>query len=360
MKIKRSFRLICICLVIMLSLTALCSCKSRALSPDSLSGKEVGQVGDNTVYYDELYTLAKLSYKDGMTEKELWDTVSVKILDNYAKQLEDDIQSSLDSMISETFGGDRREYLDALENMSTDRYTRFNIRVELLYSQLPLAIAEHGDMSADQAEVVKYIKNNFVRVKHFMIANNNGDDAAQNLAVAQSALAQLRGGETTMNKLIGGKYNEDLLIPFDGYTFGKGSMEEAYENAAFSLAVGEFSEVVTAEGELATGEVATCYYVIERLELDEDYIKSNYDTLYSSYSDVIVHQKLTETVADLKFEPNDFARSLNILALEDVSVGVDVTLILILSLSAVTVAGVTVATVFTVRHFVKKKKGSAK
>ena len=358
----------------MLSLTALCSCKSRALSPDSLSGKEVGQVGDNTVYYDELYTLAKLSYKDGMTEKELWDTVSVKILDNYAKltlcekygveydekQLEDDIQSSLDSMISETFGGDRGEYLDALENMSTDRYTRFNIRVELLYSQLPLAIAEHGDMSADQAEVVKYIKNNFVRVKHFMIANNNGDDAAQNLAVAQSALAQLRGGETTMNKLIGGKYNEDLLIPFDGYTFGKGSMEEAYENAAFSLAVGEFSEVVTAEGELATGEVATCYYVIERLELDEDYIKSNYDTLYSSYSDVIVHQKLTETVADLKFEPNDFARSLNILALEDVSVGVDITLILILSLSAVTVAGVAVATVFTVRHFVKKKKGSAK
>ena len=382
MKTKRIFRLLCACLIILISISTLVGCKSRKLSPESLAKKEIGTVGDYTVYYDELYTIVALSYEDGMTEEQLWNAVNGKILENYAKltlcdeygveydedELKDDIQSSVDSMINETFGGDRDAYLDALEGMSTDRYTRFNIEVELLYSQLSTALAAEGVMSADEDEVVEYIKNNFVRVKHFMVANGEGEDKDKNFDTAQAALDALRAGKTMINDLIGGKYkvdgktliNEDLLIPMDGYTFGKGTMDETYENAAYALEVGEFSEVVTAKGEDSyTGDEVDCYYVIERLPLTEDFIKENYASLYETYSNVIVQQKLTETVAELEFRPNDYANSLDILNREDIGVGIDVTLIVIICVSVAAVAGVTVAIVFTVLHFKKKKAARA-
>ncbi len=378
MRTKFFLRLLCACLILIISVSLFTGCKSRELSPDRLSKKEVGEVADNTVYYDELYTLAKLSYEEGMTADELWNAVSGKLVENYAKlelcekygvdydedELDEDIQTSVDSMINDSFGGDRDAYLEALRGMSTDRYTRFNIKVELLYSQLPNAIASADGMSADEDEVVEYIENNFVRTKHFMVANNEGEDKGENLKKAQAALDALRSEKTTLNSLIGGKYkvdgktliNDDLLIPMDGYTFGEGTMDEAYEKAAYSLKVGEFSEVITASGEDSyTGERIECYYVIERLPLTEDFIKENYASLYETYSNVIVQQKLTEQISTLTFKPNDFADSLNILELEDVKVGTDVTLIVIVcSVITATLALAAVIVLLVIRS--RKKK----
>ena len=381
MKAKRTLRLLSFCLIIIISISLFTGCKSRKLSPDSLSKKEVGTVGSYTVYYDELYTVAGLARTSKMSADELWETVGVKLLDSYAKltlcerygaeydekELEDDVQDYIDAIISESFDGDRGAYLDALEEMgSTDRYMRFNAKVELMYSKLPSAMALKGDLSADEDVVTDYIENNFVRVKHFMVANGKGENADQNLAAAKKALDALRSGKTTMNELIGGKYredgitliNDDLLIPADGYTFGKGTMSATYENAAYALSVGEFSEVICAKGEdSATGENVDCYYVIERLPLTENIIKDNYGTLYETYKEVVVSEKLTEAKSTLKFVPNEYAKSLNILELEGISVGVDVTLIVIISVSAVAVIGIATAVVLII---VKRKKAGNK
>ncbi len=386
MKAKKFLRLLCICLVAILSVSILTGCKSRKLSPDSLSKKEVGTVGDYTVYYDELYTVASLSRTEGITEDELWNIVEGKLIENYAKlilceeygveydekELKDDIQNSVDSMINESFGEDRDAYLDALDGMSTDRYTRFNIKTELLYSQLPNAIAVAGDMSADTDTVIEYIENNFVRTKHFMVANSEGEDKDKNFETATAALNALRNGKTTINALIGGKYkvdgktliNEDLLIPIDGYSFGKGIMDSAYEKAAYSLEVGEFSEVISARGEISkldgSSDTVDCYYVIERLPLTEDFIKENYDALYETYSNVIVQEKLSKKISELEFKPNGFADGLDILKLEPMGVGIDVTLIVIVAVSVLAAAGITVAVIFIVRHIRKKKSSDTK
>ena len=378
MRSKRLLRLLCACLISVISISLLTGCKSRELSPDRLSKKVVGTVAGNTVYYDELYTLANLTYEEGMTQEELWNAVCGKLFENYSKlelcerygveydedELKDDVQTSIDSMINESFGGERDAYIDALDGMSTDRYTRFNIEIELLYSQLPNALAASGEMSADEDEVIEYIKNNFVRTKHFMVANSDGEDKDENLLKAQNALTALRSKKTTLNSLIGGKYkvdgktliNDDLLIPMDGYTFGKGTMDESYEKAAYSLEVGEFSEVITANGEDPyTGKSVECYYVIERLPLTEDFIKANYASLYETYSNVIVQQKLTQTVSDMSFKPNDFANSLNILDLDAVKVGTDVTLIVIIcSIATATLALTAVIVLLVIRS--RKKK----
>lgn len=367
---KKTFsRLLCIGLIMILSLSVLSGCKSRKLSPEKLANEVVGSVGGYDVYYDELYTLAHLSYEEGITEEQLLDSINGKIIENYArltlcdkygveydeKTLEGDVQNYVDSVIEETFGGDRGAYLDALEDMNTtDRYFRFGTRIEILYSMLPTAVAAKGDMLAAEEDVISYIKdeNNFVRVMHFVVTNDKGDDRAENLKKAEEYLEDLRSGKTKMNSII--KYSEDMGDPV--YAFGKGTMDKTYENAAFSLKVGEISDVVTTMGENGLGEKVECFYIIERLPMTDEYINQHYDSLYSSYSNTVISQLFTETASSLSFTLNDFGKSLDLTDLEEIGIGTDVTLIITVCCIVAGTAAVATAVVFTVLHFKKKKR----
>ena len=370
---KTLLRLLCLGIIIIFSLSILSGCKSRELTPQKLANKVVGSVGGYDVYYDELYTLAHQSYEEGMTEDELLSSISGKIIENYAiltlcekydveyeeKALEENVQNYIDTIIEDEFGGDRKAYLSDLENKNTtDRYTRFIARISLLYSKLPLAIAAKGDMLTDESDIISYIKDEdrFARVKHFVVANDEGDNREENFAKAQSYLDSLRSGDVKMDSII--KHSEDLGDPV--YAFGKGIMDKSYENAAFALEVGEFSDVITAKGEITnrtTGKTQTvdCFYIIERLPMTDEYINGHYDQLYQNYSDTVVSELLSETTSTLSFTLNDFGKTLDVTELEEIGVGTDVTLIIIIGCIVAGVAVVTLAVVFTVIHFKKKK-----
>lgn len=365
---KTLSRLLCLGLIIIFSVSLFSGCKSRKLTPEKLADTVVGSVGGYDVYYDELYTQAHLSYEEGMTEDELFEAISGNIIENYAiltlcekydveydeKELEDNVQNYVDSVIEDSFGGDRKAYLDELKNMNTtDRYSRFITRVEILYSKLPKAIAVKGDMLTDESEILSYVKdeNKFARVMHFVVANDNGDDRAANLEKAETYLEKLRSGEVKMSNII--KYSEDMGNPV--YAFGKGTMDKTYENAAFSLKVGEFSDVVSAMGETGIGENVECFYIIERLPMTDDYINEHYEELYESYSNTVVHELYTETAASLSFTLNDFGKTLDLTDLEEIGIGTDVTLIVIISCIVAGVTIVTATVVFIVIHLKKKK-----
>lgn len=372
---KRSLRLLGLCLAFVFSLSLLTGCKSRPLTPSKDALREVGKVGDYAVYYEELYFLAKSYRTEGMSSEELWETVKENIVTNYAiltlceqagvqyddKQLEDDVQSFIDSAIESNFG-DRSTYIDDLKlSGRTDHYARFNAKVSLLYDKIPLALAEKGKILTDEQAVCDYIEKNFVRTWHFMLGDNGSDRPEENLADAEQALEALRSGSTTMYKLIGGKYslknggiNEDVLIPAEGYTFARGSMEKAYEDAAFGLAVEEYSEVITCKGELPSGEYVDCHYVIQRLPLDSDFIKANYSKLYDSYTDAVVAQRFEQIRSELEFVPNDFAKSLDIMSLEPVSAGTDVFVIAVICVIGVIAIGSAVTVLLVIRNIKKK------
>ena len=371
MKSKRKvLRLICILLTVILMSTLLSGCKSASLKANKLALTTVGTVGEYNVPYEELYFLA-MSYKtDGITAEDLWANVSENIKANYAiltlcdayaqdyteDEIDDSVQKYIDSVIDEDFGGSRKDYITALEeSYMTDHYVRFTAKVDIMYDSLATKLATDSEIETDEEKVIDYISKNFVRTWHFMIANNNNDDPAVNLANAEAALSDLRNGSTTMYKLIGGPLNEDLLIGIDGYTFARGSMEKAYEEAAFSLEVGQFSEVISAKGELANGEYTDCYYIIERLPLDKDFIKKNYASLYEKYEESIIADKLSAIEEELEFVPNEYAASLDILDLEPIDAGTDVSAIIAVCVSVGVASGIAVAVVFSVRHFKKKK-----
>ena len=344
--------------------------------------REVGTVGDYTIYYDELYTLSKNLYEDGMSEDELRERVYSEIVVNYAKltlsaeagvsltdeEKEGGVQSAIDSAIEQRFGGSRFKYIKNLKNINTtDRYARFLNEVDVVYNQLEYALVARGELTADEDEVTDYIKKNFVSVQSFMIANNEGDSADANYADAQAARDALVNGDTTFYKLIKGSYklpnggkNEDVDVDCI-YTFGKGTMDKAIEDAAYALEISEYSEVITLKDrELASGEIADCYYVIKRLSITDEYIGENYSALYTEYVNTVINEKLTAVIDTLEFIPNEYGASLTLTDMERVSVGIDTSTIIVAAIIFLAATLVAALVVFLVIRYKKKKNALIK
>jgi len=377
---KKIIKYTALTLALIFCLSLLCSCsksESKKIPAGRLALKEVGTVGEYSVLYEEYYFLANTyldEVKDSFegSDDELRAYVEKKIAENiitnhailalcdregveYKKSdMKAAVQDSIDNMITNEFGS-RDVYIEALDDgYMTDHYVRFVTEVDLIYSQLSLALAQNGKINADENFVFDYVKENFVRTWHVMIANDEGDDTEENLANAQQALAKLENLETSMYKLIGSALNEDVSMPADGYCFAKGSMEKEYEDAAFSLGMGEYSDVVLAKGENGVGERLDCYYVIQRLKIDDDYISKNYDTLYTAYTDSVIYEELSALKSELEFVPNDYAKGLDVLSLEKPESGFDWTPVIIVGICVLVVAAIAVPTVIILK---KKKNG---
>ncbi len=374
---KIFLRAVCLCAALILLTATLTSCESKPLSPTSAAVREVGKVGEYTVYYDELYTLSKNLYTDGMSEDELRSKVYEEIVINYAKltlceqsgvsvdetKINEDVQAAIDSAIDNNFGGNRFSYIKNLKEINTtDRYARFLHEVDVIYNQLEYALIARGELTAKQDEVTDYIKKNFVSVQSFMIANNEGDNTETNYADALAAREALVSGRTTFYDLIGGRYklpggsvNEDVDVDCI-YTFGKGTMDKLFEDTAYALEVGEYSEVITVKDrELASGEVADCYYVIKRLPLTDEDVQKNYAALYKEYVNTVINARLTATIDTLEFVPNEYGASLTLTQMERVSVGIDTSTIIIAVIIFLAASLVAVAIVFIVIYYRKKK-----
>ena len=379
---KKICRYTALILVALTCLSLLCSCStSRAIPAGKLALTKVGAVGEYDVLYEEYYFLANTylesakDYFEG-SEDELREHVTELVHENIitnhailtlcktegveykASDIKDAVQETIDEMITSDFGN-RDTYIKALdESYMTDHYVRFVTEVDLIYSLLPLTLAENGKLSTSEDEIRDYIKENFVRTWHVMIANDTKDDAEENFASAQRALDKLKSGDTTMYKLIGSALNEDVSMPTNGYCFAKGTMDAEYEKAAFALKVGEYSDVVSAKGENGLGEILDCYYVMQRLELDDDYINDNYDTLTEAYSNAIIYSELEKVKDTLEFVPNSFAKELDILSLDKPEKGFDWLPVIIVGACVAVIGGAALTVTLIVRS--KKKKLAAR
>jgi len=388
-KSQRALRVTSLILVTVMALFSFASCKTRRLSPTKEAVASVGTItltrsdGSNVTYdvpYEEFYFLSK-NYSDSVADKyaegtdeykqELMSVISENITTNYAilalcedmglkydeKELRDEVKVEIQNIIENQFNGSRGDYLEFLkENGMTDHYFRFIIGIDLLYSRLPMLYAQKGAIPNTDAAMLKHILENFVCTKHILIFNDSTDDADTNYANAEKARQLLLDG-ANINDIIGGKLlnvNEDFAIPYDGYYFGKGSMEEAYEKAAFDLEIGEVSQVVTSMAESNSGEYVKCYYVIQRMELDEKYINSHLTTLGDSLAESVVAKDLETLKSALTFVPNDFAKVLDVSELTYAGNGIDHTLIIVIVSSAMAAVAIAVAIIIYVR--VSKKK----
>lgn len=339
--------------LICVMLLGLCACGARPITSSKQAKMSVGKVGDFDIAYEELYTIVNnyrlqldvkyhgQSVSEEAYREELRTLVYENIVSNYAvltlaaeegldvnsEDIKNTVQISVESMIENDFGGKRSAYKKSLkENGLTDNYVRLSFGVDAVYSKLVSKYLENGVINNDDAYVKDYIENEFARTWHIMIVN---DKTEASLNKAKEALALIEGGKS-MYDMIGSKYNEDYFMPYDGYYFPKGIMEEAYEDAAFSLRAGEISGIVAARGENSSGKQVDCFYIIQRLALEDEYITKNYDDLKESYYTAAAFGMVSELQKTLKFEPNAYCESLDLLDL-DAPKTVDYVIVVILS-----------------------------
>ncbi|MBQ9783422.1 MAG: SurA N-terminal domain-containing protein [Clostridia bacterium] len=303
---------------------------------------KVGEVDGRDVYYDELYFLVN-GYMDSVKEScgndpaamqaRLDELFSENVLRTYAilrlcedrgltyreRELDDEIDESIQSTISTDFNGDEEAYLASMREYGlTERYLRYQLGTELLYNQLLTVYPEQGLVDATDDDIRDYIEENFIHVYHLVLFDDTGDEIADNVASLESARQQLLKNEKTMYDLIRKGKTEDFNDPAgNGYYLSRGSMDEVYEEAAFSLEIGEVSEVVASYGENNVGEYVPCHYVIQRFELDEAYIDSHLTELQSTYYGSVIAADLEATQEELSFEPNELYRSLDLTDLQE-------------------------------------------
>ena len=326
-------KMISLTLVCVLLAAAFCSC---------VNNRVVGTVGEYEVAYDELRFLAN-SYKTSLVEKygeyetlddetkskfesELRELVYTNIVTNYAilslcadegltledEDLDKRVDEYMDELIEGSFGGSRSDYKASMKMYSlTDRYVKFTVAVDYLYSDLLSKMLESSPVSNDDAKMKEIVKNEFARTWHIAIFNDEGESVEDNKSKAIEALSKLRDGSMTMYKLIGSKYNEDYSITdLDGLYFARGSMNEDYEKVAFGLEVGEISDIVGLSVTRDNGKATTAFYIIQRLEIEDAYLDENIDSLRQEYMNSIIYGMLEERKGELSFEPNKYCEEL--------------------------------------------------
>ena len=294
----------------------------------------------------------------------LRETVYENIVTNYAilalceeagvsvdeNTLNENIQAEIDALVEEECNGSRSDYRDMLGSVNmTDRYMRETVRIELLYSELPAKYSQQGLIPSTDDAIVSFAKENLVRTNHIAILVENGESREDNLKKAQEALAAYERGEYTFFKLIGSKYNEDLTpqTSDDGYYSVKGSMEEEYEKAALALDVNGVSGIVESTGvSNITGNTVPCFYIIQRLEIDDAYITKNLSDIQEKCADALIASKLDAKKAELEFKPNDFGSSLDLTSLDYPKDAFDVFVLLIVLACIVAVGGIALIIVF--------------
>ena len=371
---NRSIKLISIIIIITMLASVLSSCESQPIKSSKSALASVGTVGDYEITYEELYFLA-YNYsaeltaehgKNGWGKEQLIERINENIVSNYAvltpakeagismdtDDHKEKVQIALDSYIESEFGGKRGNYKKTIKDMgATDNYVRFTIGVELLYSELVSEYLKTGVLSDEEAFIRKTIKDEFIRTWHIMISNEDGSQ--ENYSKAEEALKKIKSG-TSMYEMIGSIYNEDFMeTSLDGYYFIRGTMDEAYEEAAYDLRIDGISDIVRSVGQNGDGETVDCYYIIQRLPLEDHYINKNFETLKDQYYTSVVYGMVEELSDSLKFVPNEYFNTLDILNLKAPK-QTDPVIVITLTSVGIAVMGAATAIVLVVRNSRKK------
>ena len=380
---KKSIRFLSFFLIIIILSLSLFSCGVRPLAQSKLAGTKVGKVGSHDVYYEELYCLAN-SYlpvakanhgEDSTAVKEaVWDYVKENIPINYAildlcasegieyneKALQGEINNAIEIEIEASFDGDRDAYLNSqLEEGITDHYYRFCLGIDAIYKKLAEKYQEEGKIPTSDEDVIKYVKENFVHTWHIAVYVDKNDDRDTEYAKILEAKRLLDSGNS-MYKLFGSAYNENIayesLVNTDGYYFPKGTMEKDYEAAAFSLKNnGDRTDIITSRAKSPTsGSYVECFYIIEKLPIKDTEINDNFNYLSDMIRETVVTDGLNDHLEKLSFEPNEYALSLDLTALEAPTNGADYQVIIIVTASIASIALI-ICGIFIFRHVRAKR-----
>jgi len=178
------------------------------------------------------------------------------------------------------------------DNHMTHQVYRFFTNVDIVEEELYYAMLDAGTLETDEEKLHDLIYGDeFIRVKQILIANDEGEDPAANRAEAEALRTRALAGED-FDALVK-EAGEDLFMFMntDGYYICRGVWYREFEETAFSLKIGEISDVI---------ETSAGYSVLMRCEKEEAYLKKNFDDLAGDWRDAQFSLAIEEKAASMK------------------------------------------------------------
>ncbi len=178
--------------------------------------------------------------------------------------------------VYESYDNDYEAYNNEIAGYyMTDNVYRFITKNEIFAEELINKMASDGTIPSSPEKLEEILTGDeFVHVKQLLVPADNGKSDEENYAYAEELLEKVEAGED-FDALIQ-KYGGDLYLfnNSDGYYVSRGSYFEEFEEAAFSLEVGEHSGII---------KTSAGYSILKRYEKDPVYMAENFDTLSQDY-----------------------------------------------------------------------------
>lgn len=229
---------------------------------DSDKAAEAKTALENTIkeHLASLYTVCSLGRDYGIE----WDDSSIEAA----------VKIERNELVDEY--GSEEEFVDALDEaaLTNDAFV-FIKSNEILIDEVYMKVAYADEKNSDKTHLKElFMGDDFIRVKQILVGGENAGTDEENLEIINGIKEKLDAGEDfdTLCR----KYNNDLYMfnNDSGYYITKGTRDLAFEDAAFSLEIGEVSDIV---------KTASGYSLIKRYEKDESYIDENIDSLTDEY-----------------------------------------------------------------------------
>ena len=197
-------------------------------------------------------------------------------------------EAELARMLHEDYLGDE----DALEEdikangLSTALYEKF-VERDVLTSELYSFLKENGTIESDEAKIREsLLAGGAVYVKRIVIVSDDGEE----LIAEASEKAKTAPFESVRDSFAEYAPAGEIGNYGDGYIVVRGSYDEKYEDACFSLGVGEISEPFNTDAG---------WCIVKRYELTEDMVDGILPDLAAAYTDGIYTGMLSEAAAGL-------------------------------------------------------------
>ena len=237
-------------------------------------------VGGKDISYAELrYYILNLKTQYGGTNQQLWIDESVNLIrENAAMEslaaaknvtVSGDAKEGYDKSFNEFYAtceslyGQPYSELVASVNCTDSLFRELNDTMFLINYLYDEAYYKNADTLVSEEQLLDYVKENYVRVKHILVKTEGLDDAqkAEARTRADAILSDAKNG-ASFEALVS-EYSEDGMDVDLGYYFTFGEMVSEFETASFALEIGEVSELV---------ESTYGYHIIKRYEMEKDHI----------------------------------------------------------------------------------------